>query len=403
MDQPDREAESIFTQPVRQILIMLICLALAGFGVYLASPVIGPVFVANIQLNGFIGLVFLVGVVATFWQVLELITSVSWIEGFVGQRAGHVMVKAPRLLAPLAALLRSRGARMQIGSASAGSILDSVATRIEETRDITRYIVSLLIFLGLLGTFWGLATTIPALVETIRSLEPKEGESVSGVFARLVGGLDKQLSGMGVAFASSLVGLAGSLIVGLLELFASNGQNRFYRELEEWLSTITRLGFSSGDSEVSDTGDSGATAALLAHSAEQMEALQTLFTQSDVSRSLVDEQLGMLVASVEGLVAKMDVGDNNSSALDRIAEGQERLISVLEKNAEDANETGGAHVDAESRMRLRSIDVQLLRILEEMSAGRQESLADLRTDLSALTKSIKTLAREPAETGGRRR
>ncbi len=400
MDQPDREVELIFTQPVRQISIMLICLALVAFGVYVAIPRIGPVFLSNLQLNGLIVIVFLIGVVACFWQVFELISSVSWIEGFVGQRSGHVMVKAPRLLAPLAALLRSRGAKMQIGSSSAGSILDSVATRIEETRDITRYIVSLLIFLGLLGTFWGLATTIPALVETIRSLEPKEGESVSGVFARLVGGLDKQLSGMGVAFASSLLGLAGSLIVGLLELFASNGQNRFYRELEEWLSTITRLGFSSGEGDGTDTSG---TAALLAHSAEQMESLQTLFTQSDVNRSLVDEQLGMLVTSVEGLVAKLDVTDNNSDALERVAQGQERLVAVLEKNTEEAAESGGAHVDAESRMRLRSIDVQLLRILEEMSAGRQESLADLRTDISSLTKAIKTLARDPADTNARRR
>ena len=402
MDQPDREAEQIFTQPVRQISIMLICLGLVGFGVYVAIPRIGPVFLLNIQLNGLIVIVFVVGVVACFYQVFELISSVSWIEGFVSRRVGHAMVKVPRLLAPLAALLRSRSARMQIGSASAGSILDSVATRIEETRDITRYIVSLLIFLGLLGTFWGLATTIPALVDTIRSLEPREGESVSGVFARLVGGLDKQLSGMGVAFASSLLGLAGSLVVGLLELFASNGQNRFYRELEEWLSTITQLGFSSGegDGEVTDTS---ATAALLAHTSEQMEALQTLFTQSDVSRSLVDEQLGMLVASVEGLVSKLDVKDSNSTALDRVADGQERLIVILEKNAEEVAELGGAHVDAESRMRLRSIDVQLLRILEEMAAGRQESLADLRTDLSALTKAIKSMGREPAGTAARRR
>ncbi|MEE9387624.1 MAG: biopolymer transporter ExbB [Paracoccaceae bacterium] len=398
MDQPDREIEPIFTQPFRQIGLMVICLSLVGFGVYIASPVIGPVFVSNKLFNGFICLVFLVGVIACFWQVIELMSSVSWIEGFTGGGAGHVMAKAPRLLAPLAALLRSRGAKMQIGSASADSILDSVATRIEETRDITRYIVSLLIFLGLLGTFWGLATTIPALVETIRSLEQQDGEGAAGVLARLVGGLDKQLSGMGVAFASSLLGLAGSLVVGLLELFASNGQNRFYRELEEWLSTITRLGFSSGDTDGSDTSN---TAAMFAHSAEQMDALQSLFTQSDVNRSLVDDQLGMLVASVEGLVAKLDVKDTESPVLTRVAQGQERLIAILEKNAAETEEAGGAHVDAESRMRLRSIDVQLLRILEEMSSGRQESLADLRTDLAALTRSIKAAKPDPAIAGNR--
>jgi len=399
MDQPDRQVELLFTQPFRQISIMLICLALVVFGGWVAYPRVAPIFLANPQLNGLIILVFVIGVIACFWQVLELRSSVSWIEGFVGGRAGHAMVKAPRLLAPLATLLRSRGAKMQIGSASAGSILDSVSTRVEEARDITRYIVSLLIFLGLLGTFWGLATTVPAVVETIRSLAPQEGEDATAVFGRLMSGLEAQLGGMGVAFASSLLGLAGSLIVGLLELLASHGQNRFYRELEEWLSTITRLGFSSGDGE---GGDTGAASALMAHSAEQMDALQSLFTQSDVSRSLVDEQLGMLVASVEGLVAKLDVNDGNSAALGRIAEGQERLITILEKNAEETGDAGGTHVDAESRMRLRSIDVQLLRILEEMSSGRQESLADLRTDLSALTKSIKSMAREPANAGARK-
>ncbi len=399
MDLPDREVELSFTQPFRQISIMLICLALVAFGGYVAFPRVAPVFLANPQLNGLIFIVFVIGVVACFWQVLELRSSVSWIEGFVGGRPGHSAIKAPRLLAPLATLLRSRGAKMQIGSSSAGSILDSVATRVEEAREITRYIVSLLIFLGLLGTFWGLATTVPAVVDTIRSLAPRDGEGASEVFSRLMTGLEAQLGGMGVAFASSLLGLAGSLIVGLLELFAGHGQNRFYRELEEWLSTITRLGFSGGDS---DSGDGGATAALMAHSAEQMEALQTLFTQSDVGRALVDEQIGMLVASVEGLVAKLDVSDNNSAPLGRIADGQERLIAILEKNADETAETGGAHVDAESRMRLRSIDVQLLRILEEMSSGRQESLTDIRTDLSALTKSIRTLAREPAGAGARK-
>jgi len=138
---------------------------------------------------------------------------------------------------------------MQISSTSSRSLLDSVATRIAELRDITRYIVNLLIFLGLLGTFYGLATTVPAIVDTISNLEPRDGETGADVFRRLQSGLEAQMGGMGVAFASSLLGLAGSLVVGLLELFAGHGQNRFYRELEEWLSTITRLGFAGGEGE----------------------------------------------------------------------------------------------------------------------------------------------------------
>ncbi|MEO1309321.1 MAG: biopolymer transporter ExbB, partial [Pseudomonadota bacterium] len=165
-------------------------------------------------------------------------SSVKWIEAYLLDAPGQMETDAPRLLATLAALLRSRNRFVQLSSASTRSILDSVGTRIDEARDITRYLVSLLIFLGLLGTFYGLATTVPAVVDTIRSLAPQEGDQGVEVFSRLLTGLESQLGGMGTAFASSLLGLAGSLIVGLLELFASHGQNRFYRELEDWLSSI---------------------------------------------------------------------------------------------------------------------------------------------------------------------
>ena len=122
-----------------------------------------------------------------------------------------------------------------------------MATRIDEDQEITRYLSNTLIFLGLLGTFYGLATTVPALVETIRGLTPQEGESGADIFVRLQEGLESQLGGMGTAFSSSLLGLAGSLAVGLLELFAGHGQNRFYREMEEWLSGMTRVGMADGE------------------------------------------------------------------------------------------------------------------------------------------------------------
>ncbi len=379
MDHPDREAEPQFSHPVRQIILMLIVLVLTGLLVYVALPRVFPVFEANPYLNGFILFVFVIGVMACFVQVLSLISSVRWIEGFAAHRAGHEMVKPPQLLAPLASLLRSRGSRTQINSASASSILDSLATRIDEGREITRYIVNMLIFLGLLGTFYGLATTVPAVVDTIRSLAPQEGEGGVEVFSRLMTGLEAQLGGMGVAFASSLLGLAGSLVVGLLELFAGHGQNRFYRELEEWLSTITRVGL-SGDGDGS--GDHGALGAVLEHMGEQMEALQSMFSQSDVSRALVDDKLGKLADSVERMTERMEDNTPTTQALLRVADGQERLIQTLQEQ----EETEG--VDAESRMRLRSIDVQMLRILEEISAGRQESMAELRTDIAALKTAI---------------
>ena len=378
MALPDQEKGPVFSQPVRQISMMLIVLALSGFGIFLALPSVLPVFVANLYLNGFIFFVFLIGVVACFYQVFQLIGSVRWIERFASSRLDS-SVKAPQLLAPLASLLRARGARMQVSASSTRSILDSVVNRMEEAREITRYIVSMLIFLGLLGTFYGLATTVPAIVETISSLAPQDGEGGVEVFNRLMSGLQTQLGGMGVAFSSSLLGLAGSLIVGLLELFAGHGQNRFYRELEEWLSSITRVGFTSGDDPVSDQN---LMAGMMDHMGEQMEALQDMFAQSDANRVAVEEKLGKLAQAIENMVSGSRGGHPADETLVRLAEGQERMIAALEK-------LGGDGIDAESRMRLRSIDVQMLRILEEISAGRQESMAELRMDINKLADALR--------------
>ncbi|MCK0141767.1 biopolymer transporter ExbB [Aliiroseovarius sp. F20344] len=391
MDQPDRGTltapkrkgiEPSFTHPVRQIFLMLVALGLVGFGTFVALPHVLPVFMANLYLNGFILFVFVIGLLACFWQVWQVFASVGWIEGFVQKREHHDPERAPRLLASLAALLRSnRGSQLQIGSASSRSILDSIATRIDEARDITRYIVNLLIFLGLLGTFFGLATTVPAVVETIRSLAPGEGEGGVEVFNRLMTGLEEQLGGMGTAFSSSLLGLAGSLVVGLMELFAGHGQNRFYRELEEWLSTITKLSYAGGDGD--DAAEAGAYLGILA---EQIETMQTMFVQSDAQRTMMDERLRSLATNIEALTTQLAQDDGQTQALMQIAESQEAVRGILEANAQEDEET---QVDAESRMRLRSIDVQLLRILEEMQAGRQESLSDLRGDLATLTHAIR--------------
>ncbi len=383
MDKFRAEPATTFSQPIRQLVMMLLVVVLVAFGAWVIGAQVAGIFRTNPLLNGFIAGVFFLGVLTCFWQVLILMQSVSWIEDFVRHIPGHENTRPPRLLAPLASLLRSRAKKMQISNSSSRSILESVATRIDEARDITRYLTNLLIFLGLLGTFYGLATTVPAVVETIRSLAPKEGETGIQVFSKLMGGLESQLGGMGTAFSSSLLGLAGSLVVGLLELFAGHGQNRFYRELEEWLSSITRVSLASEG----EGSDSGAMAAVLDQMGAQMDALQTLYTQSDITRVMVEDKIDDLSRAILKLAERMEAESGQAAALGRIAEGQERLILAL------TGAEGGASSDAESRMRLRSIDVQLLRILEEISAGRQESIADLRGDLSALTAAIRTLSR----------
>lgn len=384
MAQPDREAKPQFSQPVRQITLMLLALGLSGFGAFIALPRVLPVFQANPYLNGFIAFVFFIGVVTCFYQVVQLIGSVKWIENFASDNDTPDGVP-PQMLAPLAALLRTRGARMQVNASSSRSILDSVATRIDEARELTRYIVNTLIFLGLLGTFYGLATTVPAIVDTIRGLSPQEGEASTDVFNRLMTGLESQLSGMGVAFASSLLGLAGSLIVGLLELFAGHGQNRFYQELEDWLSSITRVSFASGDDNASP--EQALMAGMVDHMAEQMDNMRDIFSRSEEGRVEVEKSISSLAAAIERMALQLGNQEQASGALDRIAAGQERMIVALEQQPEGTGDGG----DAESRMRLRSIDVQMLRILEEISAGRQETMAELRQEMSYLTKALSGL------------
>lgn len=381
---------ALFTQPIRQFVIMLAVLALVLAGAWFILPVVEVVFFTNPWLNGTILAVFVIGVLACFWQVIQIMISVAWIGDFAEQRPGFDYTSAPSLLAPLAALLRQRGAESQISATSGRSILDSVATRIDEARDIARYLANLLIFLGLLGTFYGLATTIPGVVDTIRNLSPKEGETAVQLFGKLMSSLETQLDGIGTAFSSSLLGLSGSLIVGLLELFAGHGQNRFYRELEEWLSSITRIGLAAGG----DGEGGGADTSALVQVLDQIAA--RLATQE---ARATEDRAGM-IAGLESLsegFRRLAERDPPGEALARIAAGQERIAEGQERLLAALDQEASLGADAEARMRLRSIDVQLLRLLEEISAGRQESVADLRADLGALTQAIRQLSRQ----GGR--
>lgn len=374
----DRRAEPQFSQPVRQIVMMLVVLGLTIAGGILIYPTVAGVFLASPYLNGFIGLVFLIGVAACFWQVTTLIASVSWIEGFAIERPGHDFTRAPQLLASLAALLSERRARKALTSTSTRSILDSVATRLDEQRDLTRYLINLLIFLGLLGTFYGLATVVPAVVETIRSLSPQEGEGAIEVFDNLMSGLEGQLSGMGTAFASSLLGLAGSLVVGLLELFCGHGQNRFYRELEEWLSSITKLGVAGIDREEPLSAE--ALFSVMEQTTLQIDGLREVVEQAVARSARVETRLEALVAALadpQTRAAERDI-------LERMVVAQEKVAAMLAARDE---ETG--RLDAETRARLRSIDTQVLRILEDMAAGRQELVSEMRQDSASLAEALR--------------
>lgn len=384
----DRKTDPHFTQPVRQIMMMLVFVVIVGIGAFLARDSLLPIFQANVYLNGFIGMVFVFGIIACFWQVFTLVNSVSWIEGFALDRPGHEFVEAPGLMASLSALLRKRGARHSLTSSSTSSILDSVATRLDEGREITRYVINLLIFLGLLGTFFGLATTVPAVVDTIRSLAPQEGGSSMDVFDNLMGGLERQLGGMGTAFGSSLLGLAGSLVVGLLDLLAGRGQNRFYGELEDWLSSITRIGVSGGDTDLGNV-ENFAIADMLEHTTSQMENLHELLRLSHERREQSDQRLEQLAGVVERLAestANVQAGDQKLA--EQIAYGNSQLVQAL-RDLPGQLDKGDEVWDAEAKMRLRNIDTQLLRIFEEMSDRRQDVVGELRSDLLGLTSTLR--------------
>ena len=380
MVKSEQEVELHFSQPLRQVVLMLCVLVLTSVGTVVAAPRVMAVFTANLWLNGFILFVFLVGLISCFVQVFQLIKSVRWIEKFINT-PDKSSVKAPQLLAPLAALLRSRGASIQISSSSSQSILESVSTRVEEAREITRYIVNLLIFLGLLGTFYGLATTVPALVETIRSLAPKEGETGFEVFTRLMSGLEGQLSGMGVAFASSLIGLAGSLVVGLLELFAGQAQNRFYRELEEWLSTITS--FNLTVDEHSSSTENTALLGVLKRLGDQIELMERILNKDQGQIGKNDQELAVI--NEKFIKVFEENRSNMEGLLENFNKSQKQLLDFLK--SKEMTEGG---IDAESRMRLRSIDVQMLHISEEIAVGRQEAIKAIREEVANLAKSLQS-------------
>ena len=383
-----------FSQPTNQTGLMIFVLVAVSFVAYLLFPAVAPIFLASPYLNGFILSVFLLGILACFWQVYILVSSVYWIEGFVSDRPGHEFAKPPRILASLEALLRDKESRRNINALSARSILDSVATRLDEVRDITRYIVNLLIFLGLLGTFYGLATTVPAVVETIKSLAPQEGQTGLDAFEGLMTGLESQLGGMGTAFASSLLGLAGSLVVGILELFAGHGQNRFYMELEEWLSSISKI---SQSSSTSDQGTGELLGLKSQESISNQKMSQLISVLENNENQVVNTQIRIvdLMEKFETRMSDIRVKDadtpgqliQDSASIQSLIKNQENLMSLIRNYLEIEKSS-----DTEFRARIRNMDVQLARIFDELASGRQENLTELREDLAMISNSILKLA-----------
>ena len=250
----DMHYQNSLTKPSVFLRWMILFLMAAGFLGLLLYTQIFRAFMANPGLNGLIAAVLFFGSIYSFRQIIRLYPEINWVNHFRLSDITKPQKKQPVLLSPMVKLLGDRPGSLALSTGSMRSILDSVGSRLDEARDTSRYLIGLLVFLGLLGTFWGLLETINSVGKTIGSL-PTGGDNLGGL-EDLISGLKAPMSGMGTAFSSSLFGLAGSLILGFLDLQASHAQNRFYNELEDWLASITSLsgGENGGGSDASQIG-----------------------------------------------------------------------------------------------------------------------------------------------------
>ena len=365
-------------RPRRFLARMIAFLTVVAVVVAVLHEQLVSAFMANPPLNGLILGVLLLGVAFTFRQVLGLSPEVRWIEDF---RAGgpDAPARAPRLLAPMARMLADRKGRMMLSAPAMRSLLDSIGSRLEESREISRYTIGLLVFLGLLGTFWGLLDTVGSVGAVIGGLNAGS-EDLVGTFAALKNDLEAPLAGMGTAFSSSLFGLAGSLTLGFLDLQAGQAQNQFYNDLEEWLSSVTRLSSGAG---VAD-GDQSVPVyvqALLEKTADSLEDLQRTLSHGEEDRRAAGAQTARLTEALAALVDRMGA---EQGAAAKIAESQAEIGPALQRLADG----GSGGVDEATRAHIRNLDVHLARLVEETVAGRAHLASEMRAEIKLLGRMI---------------
>ena len=368
------------TRPRKYLIRMFVfVIAITGLCGFLFLPLHGA-FMANAPLNGLIVGVLVIGIIYNFRQVLMLYPEVAWIEGFQQNGTPLSEPQPPKLLAPMATMVGDHKDRLSLSTLAMRSLLDGIVSRLDESRDISRYTVGLLIFLGLLGTFWGLLETVASISNVIGGLNVESGDSIA-VFDDLKKGLKAPMAGMGTAFSTSLFGLGGSLVLGFLDLQANQAQNRFYNELEEWLSTVTRLATSSLLGE-SDQPIPAYVQALLEQTAESLENLQQTITRGEESRISVDSNILALGNKLETLTDHMRT---EQTLMKSLAETQMEMKPILAKIAEGSTAAG---MDESTRSHIRNLDVYLTRLTEELSSGRKELVQQLRSEIKLLARTI---------------
>ncbi len=331
-------------------------------------------FNANPALNGLIAGVLLIGIAYSFRQVLALVPEIRWLERYASGMSVNVgNSRPPNLLAPIARTFtdQTKASRPLISALSMRSLLDGVNFRLDETRDISRYMIGLLIFLGLLGTFWGLLQTVSSFGAVIGNLTISEGGDVASVFGSLKAGLTEPLAGMGTAFSSSLFGLAGSLVLGFLDLQVSQAQNRFYLDLEEWLARRAHVSAGgSGEIESGHTPVPVYVQALLEQTAESIDELQKTLVRGENERRNVSESMSAIATQL-------------SAIGDQLRNEQSSVIRQIERIADT-----GSSLDENSLAHLRSVDSSLKRLVEENAAGQEAFLQGVRSEIKLLARTL---------------
>ncbi|MFZ1428384.1 MAG: flagellar motor protein MotA [Geminicoccaceae bacterium] len=379
--------------PQRFIYRSILFLVFASLVGGVLHQVIWAAFLHNPWLNGVIMAILLFGIFFNIRRILRLRPEARWIDAFRTSAPGFSLQDAPRLLAPIAAVLgeRQRRSRTALTAVSLRHLLDSIGSRLDENRDISAYLRNLLIFLGLLGTFWGLIQAIGAIGGVISSLTVGSGDFVA-VFNEFKAGLLQPLQGMGTAFSASLFGLAGSLVLGFLDLQASQAEQHFSNELEEWLSGITRLAAPEGG--LPEIGGGPALpaylSALLQQTADNLDGLQQAMGRSESERGMLQGSLGQLNHTLGTLSDRLG---REQDMLERMVGSQQALLQHLAQRGD----TGG--LDQTTRDHIRNTDIQLGRLLDEMARGRVELSRELRNEIKLVARTIAIVAGEPQVVG----
>ena len=369
---------------IQRMIVFIILNLILGF--FLISSLVDA-FLTNPIINGLIFSVLAFGIIIIFRQVYTLLPEIEWIEGYKRNKSagltGNVKTKKLILLAPMAGMLVEHKGRFTISSLAMRSLLDSLNLRLDETREISRYLIGLLVFLGLLGTFWGLLSTIESVGTVINSLGVA-GEDSTSMFLKLKEGLKQPLNGMGTAFSSSLFGLSGSLILGFLDIQASQAQNQFYNDVEEWLSSMSLISVnpsSNKDSKkIHEEGVPVYVQALLEQTAESIDSLQRTLGRGEDERKHLADNFANLAEKMSAVADQIktnqkNIEKNNGNAIDI-----KPIVDLMKDNLNGFDEPTKEHI--------RSMDISIKRLVEENNQANKQLVSELRSEIKLLAKTI---------------